>query len=80
MAGESQRGNKIWKGTEVLESGAEMGRKKNRPKEHQESPTLTKDATASSREVTGSGVICLCDDSSSVWDLVCVCVIHEVRR
>lgn len=79
MAGESQRGNKIWKGTEVLESGAEMGRK-NRPKEHQESPTLTKDATASSLEVTGSGVICLCDDSSSVWDLVCVCVIHEVRR
>lgn len=57
-----------------------MGRKENRPKEHQESPTLTKDARASSREVTGSGVICLCDDSSSVWDLVRVCVIHEVRR
>ena len=53
MAGESQRRNKIWKGTEATESGAEMGRKENRPKAHQESPTLTKEDTSVSLQSGG---------------------------
>lgn len=53
MVGESQRGSKIWKGTEATESGAEMGRKENRPKEHQESLTLTKEDTSVSLQPGG---------------------------
>lgn len=53
MAGESQRRNKIWKGPEATESGAEMERKESRPKEHQERPTLTKEDTSVSLQSGG---------------------------